>query len=194
MKGPACRARWDEQVGFFGSEAVPNRIIFHQFEPHLLSSDDKGNIAVYEWEKNLRINHFANGTPPNVPITTLRFVNEDDIALLLTGSCSSSFLRSLTLCNQLIAWFPSTADGDIRLFRNYESPDDVKLISSFQGISETIPTSSNEADAGLVVEWQQGSGHVLMGGNVKYIRVWDATRETILQVSLVDSALSSSIS
>jgi len=108
MKGPACkflfllslilrsrklidnvtgRARWDEQVGFFSSEAVPNRIIFHQFEPHLLSADDKGNIAVYEWEKNLRINHFANGTPPNVPITTLRFVNEDDIALLLTGSC-----------------------------------------------------------------------------------------------------------
>lgn len=92
MKGPACRARWDEQVGFFGSEAVPNRIIFHQFEPHLLSSDDKGNIAVYEWEKNLRINHFANGTPPNVPITTLRFVNEDDIALLLTGSCELFFL------------------------------------------------------------------------------------------------------
>ncbi|GAA5953517.1 hypothetical protein JCM3765_005061 [Sporobolomyces pararoseus] len=159
MKGPACRARWDEQVGFFGSEAVPNRIIFHQFEPHLLSSDDKGNIAVYEWEKNLRINHFANGTPPNVPITTLRFVNEDDIALLLTAS----------------------SDGDIRLFRSYESPEDVKLISSFQGISETIPTSSNEADAGLVVEWQQGRGQVLMGGNVKYIRIWDATRETVLQ-------------
>lgn len=74
------------------------------------------------------------------------------------------------------------ADGDIRLFRSYESPEDVKLISSFQGISETIPTSSNEADAGLVVEWQQGRGQVLMGGNVKYIRVWDATRETILQV------------
>ncbi|BGP15435.1 hypothetical protein JCM10213_005064 [Rhodosporidiobolus nylandii] len=161
MKGPACRTRWDEQVALFNSDAVPNRIMFHQFEPHLLASDDKGNISVYEWEKNLRINHFANGTPANVPITTLRFVNEDDIALLMTA----------------------TADGDVRLFRAYESPDDVKLISSFQGIAESLPTTAptKEADAGLVVEWQQGRGQLLLGGNVKFIRVWDATRETIFQ-------------
>ncbi|GAA6035794.1 hypothetical protein JCM8097_005706 [Rhodosporidiobolus ruineniae] len=161
MKGPACRSRWDEQIGFFSGEAVPNRIMFHQFEPHLLASDDKGNISVYEWEKNVRINHFANGTPLGVPITTLRFVNEDDIALLLTG----------------------TADGDIRLFRAYESPDQVKLISSFQGIAESLPTTNpaHEQDAGLVVEWQQGRGQLLMGGNTKFIRVWDATRETIFE-------------
>lgn len=74
------------------------------------------------------------------------------------------------------------ADGHVRLFRHYESPTDVKLVSSFQGISETIPTTTQQQDAGLVFEWQQGRGQVLMGGNVKYIRVWDATRETILQV------------
>lgn len=83
---PAGRTRWDEQVGFVGGEAVPNRIMFHQFEPHLISSDDKGNITIYEWEKNVRVNYFANGTPPNVPITTLRLVNEDDVALLMTAS------------------------------------------------------------------------------------------------------------
>lgn len=72
----------------------------------------------------------------------------------------------------------------MRLFRAYESPEDVKLVSSFQGISEELPRSSNEQDAGLVVEWQQGRGQLLMGGNVKYIRVWDATRETTVQVRL----------
>ncbi|BGP47408.1 Target of rapamycin complex 1 subunit kog1 [Rhodotorula kratochvilovae] len=159
MKVPACRTRWDEQVGFFGGEAVPNRIMFHQFEPHLITADDRGNIAVYEWERNVRLNYFANGTPRGVPISTLRFVNEDDIALLMTA----------------------TADGDVRLFRSYESPDDLKLISSFQGISEELPRSSGEIDAGLVVEWQQGRGQLLMGGNVKYIRVWDATRELTIQ-------------
>lgn len=159
MKVPACRSRWDEQVGFLGGDAVPNRIMFHQFEPHLVSSDDKGNITVYDGEKNMRLNRFANGSPINVPISTLRFVNEDDVALLMTAS----------------------ADGDVRLFRAYESPEDVKLVSSFQGISEELPRSSNEQDAGLVVEWQQGRGQLLMGGNVKYIRVWDATRETTVQ-------------
>ncbi|KAK4334475.1 Target of rapamycin complex 1 subunit KOG1 [Rhodotorula toruloides] len=159
MKGPACRTRWDEQIGYIAGDAVPTRIMFHQFEPHIISSDDKGNITVFDWEKNYRVNYFANGTPQNVPITTLRLVNEDDVALLLTAS----------------------ADGDIRLFRSYESPDQVKLISAFQGIAEELPRSSSEQDAGLVVEWQQGRGQLLMGGNVKYIRVWDATRETVVQ-------------
>lgn len=76
----------------------------------------------------------------------------------------------------------TAADGDVRLFRAYESPEEVKLVSSFQGISEELPRSSNEQDPGLVVEWQQGRGQLLMGGNVKYIRVWDATRETMVQV------------
>lgn len=73
-------------MGFLGGDAVPNRIMFHQFEPHLVSSDDKGNITVYDGEKNMRLNRFANGSPINVPISTLRFVNEDDVALLMTAS------------------------------------------------------------------------------------------------------------
>lgn len=81
---------------------------------------------------------------------------------------------------------PFSADGHVRLFRHYESPNQVRLVSSFQGISETLPTTTGDRDAGLVVEWQQGRGQALMGGNVKYIRVWDATRETILQVSSLD--------
>lgn len=69
--------------------------MFHQFEPHLVSSDDKGNITVYDGEKNMRLNRFANGSPVNVPISTLRFVNEDDVALLMTASgAESSSLRS----------------------------------------------------------------------------------------------------
>jgi hypothetical protein len=87
---PPGRSRWDEQVGFLGGDAVPNRIMFHQFEPHLVSSDDKGNITVYDGEKNMRLNRFANGSPVNVPISTLRFVNEDDVALLMTASGAES--------------------------------------------------------------------------------------------------------
>lgn len=134
---------------------------------------------MYEWEKNLRVNRFANGSPQSVPISTMRFVNEDDIALLLTASGESDQVKS-AICE--LRQFLVQADGHVRLFRHYESPADVKLVSSFQGISETIPTTTQQQDAGLVVEWQQGRGQVLMGGNVKYIRVWDATRETILQV------------
>lgn len=75
------------------------------------------------------------------------------------------------------------ADGHVRIFRRYESPENVELVSAFQGITERIPTTASY-DSGLVVDWQQGRGQLMMGGNVKYIRVWDATREIALQVCL----------
>ena len=111
------------------------------------------------------------------------FVSSTRMISLFYSPVHVSYHSTLQSSRTALMFSVETADGDIRLFRSYESPEDVKLISSFQGISETIPTSSNDADAGLVVEWQQGRGQVLMGGNVKYIRVWDATRETVLQVS-----------
>lgn len=130
----------------------------------------------------MRLNRFANGSPGNVPISTLRFVNEDDVALLMTATCELWLPVLIPCADSLTIYGDAAADGDVRLFRAYESPDDVKLVSSFQGISEELPRSSDEQDVGLVVEWQQGRGQLLMGGNVKYIRVWDATRETTVQV------------
>lgn len=97
----------------------------------------------------------------------------------------------LLLCAPPLTQSYSSADGHVRLFRHYQSPRDVSLASSFHGISETLPTTTSEQDSGLVVEWQQGRGQALMGGNVKYIRVWDATRETMLQVSSVSPFSSS---
>lgn len=72
-------------------------------------------------------------------------------------------------------------DGHVRLFRQYESTNEVNLVSSFRGITDFIPSTIQ--DPGLVIEWQQGRGHILMGGSVKYIRVWDAPREIAIQVS-----------
>lgn len=162
MKGPASRVPWDEPLGSYFNQTVPTRIAFHQFEPHLLAADDQGDITVYEWEKNQRLNRFSNGSGPGTPITSLQFVNEDDIGLVLTA----------------------TADGHVRIFRDYESPSDVQLVTAFRGISETLATRTTKEttqDAGLVLEWQQGRGQLLMGGNVKFIRVWDATKEMVVQ-------------
>ncbi|KAI5480372.1 WD repeat protein, regulatory associated protein of mTOR [Pseudohyphozyma bogoriensis] len=159
MKIPAGTSRWDEQIGFNTLDTIPTKIAFHQFERHLLAADKKGNINVYDWEQNKRLNRFTNGTSPSVPISSVRFVNEDDVALVMSGS----------------------ADGHVRLFRDYAEPGEVHLVSSFQGIQEQLPTTTKQADAGLVLEWQQGRGQLLMGGNVKFIRVWDAQREVALQ-------------
>ena len=155
MQVQAARARWDEQIGLYTNEAPATKVVFHQFESHILAADASGSITVYDWETSQKLNRFANGSTPRATISALKLVNEDDVALVLTGS----------------------ADGQVRLFRHYESPDEVGLVASFKGITETLPTTSAAQDAGLVLEWQQGRGHILMGGNQKHIRIWDAMTE-----------------
>ena len=79
-------------------------------------------------------------------------INEDDTALLLTGS----------------------SDGSLKLFRNYESSTAVSLVTAFRALTDLVPSNRN---AGLVFDWQQGQGKILVAGDVKVIRVWNAGTE-----------------
>ena len=88
----------------------------------------------------------------------MRFINEDDQALLMTGS----------------------SDGVIKLFRNHESAKGVQMVSSFRGLTDLVPSNKN---AGLVLDWQQGQGKLLVAGDVKVIRVWNAATEICTIVS-----------
>lgn len=67
-----------------------------------------------------------------------------------------------------------SSDGVLRIFRNYESPKDIELVTAFRGLTELIPSNRN---AGLVCDWQQGQGKALVAGDVKVIKVWNAATE-----------------
>lgn len=51
---------------------------------------DSWRFRVYDWEQNRRLSRFSNGDPAKGSITSLKFINEDDAAFLLTGSCEST--------------------------------------------------------------------------------------------------------
>ena len=123
----------------------------------LLYETNAYKISVWNWEQNTRLSRFGNGNPDGSRISEMRFINEDDQALLLTGS----------------------SDGVVRLFRDYDS-EKVSLISAFRGVSEVIPSTKN---AGLVVDWQQGQGKLLVAGDMKVVKIWNAATEVCVSVS-----------
>lgn len=90
-------------------------------------------------------------------INEVRYINEDDQALLLTGS----------------------SDGVLKLFRNYESARGIEVVTAFRALPDLIPSNRN---AGLVLDWQQGQGKALVAGDVKVIRVWNAATEVCTNV------------
>jgi regulator-associated protein of mTOR len=70
----------------------------------------------------------------------------------------------------------------IRLYRNYDpatSSTDVQMVSAFRGLSEIV---SMRRGAGVVVDWKQAGGFLLVGGDSRIIRVWDAHTEAQLLV------------
>jgi regulator-associated protein of mTOR len=137
QKETAGSNAWDRAKGFFNNGTQPVKMVFHQFEDHLVVTDDKDGIGVWDWKKAVRLNRFSNGNPGRSRITEVRLINEDDQALLMTGS----------------------SDGVMRLFRNYERAADVELVTAFRALTDLEP--SNKA-AGLVFDWQQSRGLILV--------------------------------
>lgn len=153
LKEAAGSQRWDVPCGYFGIGAAPMKMVFHQFEHHLITSDARDSIAVWDWKQERQLCRFSNGNPPRSRVTELRFINEDDQAMLMTGS----------------------SDGVIKIFKHYDDQNKIELASSFRALSDLV--TSDKQNAGLVFDWQQGQGRILVAGDDRVIRVWQAGHE-----------------
>ena len=152
LKSVAGSSKWDSDVAFFNHNAQPSQMAFHQFEDHLVIADDKDGLSIWNWRDQSRLSRFTNGNPAGSKINEARFVNEDDQAMLITGS----------------------SDGVVRLFRHYDHPKQIELVTAWRALSEMVPSTKN---AGLVFDWQQSQGRLLVAGDAKVIRVWNANTE-----------------
>ena len=74
-----------------------------------------------------------------------------------------------------------SSDGAIRIYKNYESDSRVTMVSAWRALTDLVNSNFN---AGLVFEWQQGQGKILVAGDVKVIRVWNAATELCTSVCI----------
>ncbi|KAH7358224.1 WD repeat domain-containing protein mip1 [Plectosphaerella cucumerina] len=153
QKQHAGTHKWDNQFRFINNGAQPNKLTFHQFEDHLAVADNGNTVHVWDWNRQARLTRFSNGNPEGSRISDIKFINEEDQALLMTGS----------------------SDGVIRIYRQYESEEKIQLASSWRALTHMVPSTVN---SGMVFDWQQATGRVLVAGDVRVIRVWSASSET----------------
>lgn len=147
--------KWNNQLMMLNNSVQPSKMTFHQYEDHLAVADDGNTVAIWDWKKHGRLSRFSNGNPQGSKISDMKFINEDDQGLLMTGS----------------------SDGVIRVYRNYDSEKQVKLASAWRALTDMVPSTVN---SGMVFDWQQVSGRVLVAGDVRVVRVWSAAHETCL--------------
>lgn len=157
QKSLALTGEWGHNLAVINNVSQPKLVKFTQFEKALVASDEKDNISVWDWQSKKLVKKFSNCNPFGTKITEMKFLNEDDLPLLLTGS----------------------SDGIIKIYKNFHTPEadesnQVQLISAWRALTDLLLTSKS---SGLISEWQQSRGSLLVSGDVKVIRVWDAPRE-----------------
>jgi regulator-associated protein of mTOR len=152
QKSHASTHKWTNAVGFINNGSQPTQITFHQFENHVAVADDGNTIRVWDWAKTQPKSRFSNGNPEGSKIGGIKFINEDDQALLMTGS----------------------TDGVIRIYRNYDNDQKVELASAWRALNHMVPSNYS---SGMVFEWQQVNGQVLVAGDERVIRIWNAGHE-----------------
>ena len=131
LKEIAGVSQWQNTLALLDNEGhQPVKLLFHQFEPHLVISDDRDGVFVWDWHRHTRLNSFSNGNKDGAKITSTVFLNEDDVALLMVGS----------------------TDGILKIYRSYENPQEIELLTAWRALSDLMPSNRG---SGLVVEWQQ---------------------------------------
>ncbi|KAK0703585.1 raptor N-terminal caspase like domain-containing protein [Lasiosphaeria miniovina] len=152
QKTHARTHKWNSQIGVINNGTQPAKMTFHQFENHVAVADDGNTINIWDWKTNARKSRFSNGNPEGSKISEVKFINEDDQALLMTGS----------------------SDGVLRVYRNYDSDENVELASAWRALTHMVPSNVN---SGMVFDWQQVNGQVLVAGDERVIRIWNAGHE-----------------
>lgn len=152
QKDMAVQGSWNVQTGFLANGSQPAKLLFSQYESHLVVCDENEGVTIWDWSDGVKLNKINNGNPMGSRVTDAKFLNEDDQPLLLTGS----------------------SDGVVKIYRNYENQRSVKLTCAWRVLTDL---KSSNRTSGLVSEWQQSRGTLLVSGDVKVIRVWDAPRE-----------------
>lgn len=144
---------WSHKVCTLDNITQPKLLTFTQFENFIVLADDKDNITVFDWEEKNMLMRFSNGNPFGTKITSIQLLNEDDVPLLLTGS----------------------SEGIVKIYKDFHC-NKSHQVSSWRALSDLLLTPRS---TGLLTEWQQSRGSLLVTGDVKIIRIWDALTETV---------------
>lgn len=132
--------------------SISRKLIFHPFEPVLISANEQNHIGVWNWEEGQNFNTFSNQNSPGTRITALSLLNEQYDALLATGS----------------------NEGTIRIWKDFTGDTSPKLVTAWRAINDLFPTTRG---SGLVFDWNNNDGLLSVSGDINVIRLWDVERE-----------------
>ncbi|EKM84312.1 hypothetical protein AGABI1DRAFT_67693 [Agaricus bisporus var. burnettii JB137-S8] len=148
--------RWDRPVATIQTGGYPLTMIFHAFDQQMVVANESDMISVYDWSTRKRLSQWCNGNPRGTSITSMHIINQDVGGIVVVGS----------------------SEGIVRLYRNFDpvlEQGPVQTVTAFRALNEVVPMRQG---AGVVLDWKQSAGVLVVGGDSRSIKVWDAQTET----------------
>ncbi|KIY50498.1 hypothetical protein FISHEDRAFT_39035, partial [Fistulina hepatica ATCC 64428] len=152
----AKETNWNRTIATIQTTGYPITMAFHSYDQQLVIVDDQDIVSIWDWKRRHKVNHFPNGNPKGFNVTSLHILNQDIGGIILTAA----------------------ADASIRLYRNYDPTYEqgpAQLVSAFRGLNEIMHIPNG---AGVITDWNQTTGVLLVGGDAQTVKVWDAQTET----------------
>jgi regulator-associated protein of mTOR len=148
-------------------------MVFHSFDQQMVVANENDMIrytvqcklscqadvftpSVYDWSTRKRLTQWCNGNPRGTSITSMHIINQDVGGIVVVGS----------------------SEGIVRLYRNFDpvlEQGPVQTVTAFRALNEVIQMRQG---AGVTLDWKQSAGTLLVGGDSRVIKVWDAQTET----------------
>ena len=194
-----------EQTAILDNECEKtSKLLFHPYEPVLVAADSRDGISVWNFEDGVKLKQFSNRNRPGTRITTMKWLNSDEPSLLAVGSddgviriWSGKQRRYKSSRDSLVAKKkvqlvynslenaglgisgiemddPTAGDRDNSDYTLSSHRTKENIVGAWNAAPDLIP---NTRASGMVTTWQQQNGHLYVGGNSRFIRLWDLCSE-----------------
>jgi WD40 repeat protein len=152
-----------KQIGLLrNTNALSTSLIkFHPFEDIIAVCDEQSGISIWDSQKFNKVFSIRNGNIKGSRFTSTCWMNAESTSIFVAG-CDDGSVR---------AW------GGIP-FSKSEPSQSVALNFAFFALPGLIPDKSK---SGLILDWEQNTGHLVAGGNSSMIRIWDMYSQTCCQ-------------
>ncbi|KAG0349502.1 hypothetical protein BG004_005164 [Podila humilis] len=173
LREHAGSSKWDTNYQSVNNESAAMHLVLHSYEPHMVIADDKRNISVWNWKEGQLLNRFSNNNPRGTSITSVKYINEDDIALLMdiptrSGAPVTSITSDQVSGNIFVAGF---GDGAVRVYDRRQPQHDA-MVMTWKKHKSWIQN----------VRMQRGGFRELVSASVDgVVKVWDVRYQESLR-------------
>lgn len=178
-------ARDQQMRAIFNRIDTQNWFAKTQFTPSIVKLLPYDNQIAVAYKEKVSVHDWNRGTAYSYTPQSL-VMSSGTLCGVSSSSGKNSFNDSLNQLARVTAlefvnahYFPLVlvgyADGTIRVWEPVSEKGDTRLITAWQGLF--VCSKSNKDPTGIVTTWHQKSQHLCIGGNNRFMRIWDIETE-----------------